>query len=88
MNTIHTSPSLEINGSPLKKVNYTKSLGVLIDENLWSTSIMAWPNPTLTTALLYGVAVVKYYLKSFKNSKIMQLVYSPSPIMMLTLPNC
>ena len=27
---------------------------------------MAWSNPTLTTAVLYGAAVVKYYLISYK----------------------
>ena len=34
MNTQHTWPSLEINGSPINRVNSAKSLGVLIDENL------------------------------------------------------
>ena len=34
MNTQHTSSSLEINGSPINRVNYTKSLGVLMDQNL------------------------------------------------------
>ena len=34
MNTLQTSPSLEIKGSPLNRVYYAKSLGFLIDENL------------------------------------------------------
>ena len=41
MNTLHTSPSLEINGLPLNRVKYTKSLLVLIDENLWRNHIDA-----------------------------------------------
>ena len=35
-------PALEINGTQLNRVNFTKSLGVLIDENLtWSNHINA-----------------------------------------------
>ena len=51
-NTLHTSPSLEINGLPLNRVNYT-TLGVLIDENLtWINHIQKdvfgyWSSATL-----------------------------------------
>ena len=53
-----------------------------------STSIIVWSNPTLTTALLYGAGMVVViwsiiWLISYKNSKIVQLVYLPSPTMML-----
>ena len=35
-------PALEINGTQLNRVNFTKSLGVLIDENLtWNNHINA-----------------------------------------------
>ena len=40
MNSLSTIPTLEINGTQLNRVNFTKSLGVLTDENLtWSNHI-------------------------------------------------
>ena len=37
LNSLSVLPGLEINGTQLNRVNFTKSLGVLIDENLtWS----------------------------------------------------
>ena len=40
LNSLAVLPALEINGTQLKRVNFTKSLGVLIDENLtWSNHI-------------------------------------------------
>ena len=42
LNSLGVLPALEINGTQLKRVNFTKSLGVLIDENLtWSNHINA-----------------------------------------------
>ena len=41
-NNLAVLPALEINGTQLNRVNFTKSLGVLIDENLtWSNHIHA-----------------------------------------------
>ena len=43
MNTLQSSPSLDINGSSLNRVYYAKSLDVLIDENLkWRTILMLY----------------------------------------------
>ena len=40
LNSLVVLPALEINGTQLTRVNFTKSLGVLIDENLtWSNQI-------------------------------------------------
>ena len=40
LNSLSAIPALEINGTQLNRVNFTKSLGVLIDENLtWSNHI-------------------------------------------------
>ena len=42
LNNLAVLPALEINGTQLNRVNFTKSLGVLIDENLtWSNHIHA-----------------------------------------------
>jgi len=42
LNSLSILPDLEINGTQLNRVNFTKSLGVLIDENLtWSNHINA-----------------------------------------------
>ena len=42
LNSLSALPALEINGTQLNRVNFTKSLGVLIDENLtWSNHINA-----------------------------------------------
>ena len=42
LNSRSAIPALEINGTQLNRVNFTKSLGVLIDENLtWSNHINA-----------------------------------------------
>ena len=42
LNSLSVFPALEINGTQLNRVNFTKSLGVLIDENLtWSNHINA-----------------------------------------------
>ena len=106
MNSLHTSPSLEINGSPLNRVNYTKSLGFLIDEKVWRNYIDA-----ISKKISSGIGSIKeerhctswtllniYHdlaqshfdycvvwgscgkvlsIISYKNSKIVQLVYSP-----------
>ena len=52
MNTLHTWPSLEINGSPFKRV---KSLSVLIDENL------TWRNHTesISKKISSGIGSIK-----------------------------
>ena len=40
LNSLSVLPTLEINGTQLNRVNFIKSLGVLIDENLtWSNHI-------------------------------------------------
>ena len=45
MNSLSVLPDLEINGTQLNRVDFTKSLGVLIDENLtWSNHINAISN--------------------------------------------
>ena len=36
ISTFHLAPSLSIDGIPFKRVSHTKSLGVLIDQNLVS----------------------------------------------------
>ena len=55
MNTLHTSSSLEMNGSPFNRVNYTKSPGVLIDENLtWRNHIDA-----LSKKISSGIGSIK-----------------------------
>ena len=42
LNSLSVLPDLEINGTQLNRVKFTKSLGVLIDENLtWSNHINA-----------------------------------------------
>ena len=42
LNSLSVLPTLEINGTQLNRVNFTKSLGVLIDEHLtWSNHINA-----------------------------------------------
>ena len=42
LNSLSALPVLEIYGTQLNRVNFTKSLGVLIDENLtWSNHINA-----------------------------------------------
>ena len=42
LNSLSILPCLEIDGTQLNRVNFTKSLGVLIDENLtWSNHILA-----------------------------------------------
>ena len=42
LNSLSAFPALEINGTQLNRVNFTKSLGVLIDENLtWRNHINA-----------------------------------------------
>ena len=42
LNSLSVLPDLEINGTQLNRVDFTKSLGVLIDENLtWSNHINA-----------------------------------------------
>ena len=42
LNSLSAIPALEINETQLNRVNFTKSLGVLIDENLtWSNHINA-----------------------------------------------
>ena len=42
LNCLLVLPDLEIDGTQLNRVNFTKSLGVLIDENLtWSNHINA-----------------------------------------------
>lgn len=55
MNTQLTSSSLEINGSPINRVNYPKSLRVLIDQNLtWRNRIEA-----LSKKISLGIGSIK-----------------------------
>ena len=55
LNSLSAIPALEINGTQLNRVNLTKSLGVLIDENLtWSNHI----NP-VTKKISSGIGSIK-----------------------------
>ena len=49
LNSLSVPPALEINGTQLNRVNFNKSLGVLIDENLtWSNHINTTVEPRLS----------------------------------------
>ena len=55
LNSLSAFPVLEINGTRLNRVNFTKSLGVLIDENLtWSNHINA-----ITKKISSGIGSIK-----------------------------
>ena len=55
LNSPSAVPALEINGIQLNRVNFTKSLGVLIDENLtWSNHINA-----ITKKISSGIGSIK-----------------------------
>ena len=55
LNSLSAFPVLEINGTQLNRVNFTKSLGVLIDENLtWSNHINA-----ITKKISSGIGSIK-----------------------------
>ena len=55
LNSLSAFPVLEINGAQLNRVNFTKSLGVLIDENLtWSNHINA-----ITKKISSGIGSIK-----------------------------
>ena len=55
LNSLSAIPALEINGTQLNRVNFTKSLGVLIDENLtWSNHINA-----VTKKISSGIGSIK-----------------------------
>ena len=55
LNSLSAFPALEINGTQLNRVNFTKSLGVLIDENLtWSNHINA-----ITKKISSGIGSIK-----------------------------
>ena len=55
LNSLSAFPALEINGTQLNRVNFTKSLGVLIDENLtWSNYINA-----ITKKICSGIGSIK-----------------------------
>ena len=54
LNSLSAIPALEINGTQLNRVNFTKSLGVLIDENLtWSNHINAITKKILMSEIYY-----------------------------------
>ena len=55
LNSLSAIPALEINGTQLNRVNFTKSLGVLIGENLiWSNHINA-----ITKKISSGIGSIK-----------------------------
>ena len=55
LNGLSALPALEINGTQLNRVNFTRSLGVLIDENLsWSNHIN-----TITKKISSGIGSIK-----------------------------
>ena len=55
LNNLAVLPALEINGTQLNRVNFTKSLGVLIDENLtWSNHINA-----ISKKIFSGIGSIK-----------------------------
>ena len=55
LNSLSVLPALEINGTQLNRVNFTKSFGVLIDENLkWSNHINA-----ISKKISSGIASIK-----------------------------
>ena len=55
LNSLSTLPALETNGTQLNRVDFTKSLGVLIDENL------TWSNHTnaITKKTSSGIESIK-----------------------------
>ena len=54
LNSLSAIPALEINGTQFNRVNFTKSLGVLIDENLtWSNHINAITKKNLIWYWIY-----------------------------------
>ncbi|CAB4035694.1 Hypothetical predicted protein, partial [Paramuricea clavata] len=55
LSTLSDNPSFEINGIPLDRVSTTKSLGVLLDENLtWSSHINK-----MTKRIASGIGAIK-----------------------------
>ena len=57
LNSLSAIPALGINGTQLNRVNFTKSLGVLIDENLtWSNHITA---TCITKNISSGIGSIK-----------------------------
>ena len=55
LNNLAVLPALEINGTKLNRINFTKSLGVLIDENLtWSNHI-----PAISKKIASGIGSIK-----------------------------
>ena len=55
ISTLSDNPSFEINGIPLDRVSKTKSLGVLLDENLtWSSHINK-----MTKRIASGIGAIK-----------------------------
>ena len=70
LNTLSDNPSFEINGIPLDRVSTTKSLGVLLDENLtWSSHINK-----MTKRIASGIGAIKR-LRSFVSLETLHVIY-------------
>ena len=66
LNSLSALPGLEINGTQLNRVNFIKSLGVQIDENLiWSNHINAKSKKSL---FWYWIYKTNKSLRSSRNS--------------------
>ena len=64
--SVQLLPDLEINGTQLNRVNFTKSLGVLIDGNLtWSNHINAISKKTLLVLDLLNEYVTVFPLQLY-----------------------
>ena len=70
LSTLSDNPSFEINGIPLDRVSTTKSLGVLLDENLtWSSHINK-----MTKRIASGIGAIKR-LRSFVSLETLHVIY-------------
>ena len=70
LRTLSDNPSFEISGIPLDRVSTTKSLGVLLDENLtWSSHINK-----MTKRIASGIGAIKR-LRSFVSLETLHVIY-------------
>ena len=70
LRTLSEYPNLKINSVPIHRVSTTKSLGVVIDENLtWSSHI-----DKLTKKVASGIGAIKR-LRSFVSSETLYFIY-------------
>jgi hypothetical protein len=71
LNTLHSAPSLAINGHPVRQVSQTESLGMKLDENLsWNAHIN-----DLIKKIAFGIGALKR-VRSFTPATTLKLVYN------------